>query len=231
MKRFYEKVDVAEVDGGWQVTLDGRGIKTVKGAPQIAPSHALAKALAREWEDQPEELDPARFILRDQVDFAIDMIAPDPGEAINTLLGFAETDTLCYRADPEEPLYTRQQEMWEPLLTALEASAGVQFTRVSGIMHKPQPETTLAKLRARLESEDAFTLSALQAMASLSASLSIALLALTDEADRETLWDAASLEEEWQAHLWGRDYEAEERRAKRRADFLSAVAFVRLARS
>jgi chaperone required for assembly of F1-ATPase len=231
MKRFYEKVDVAEVDGGWQVTLDGRGIKTVKGAPQIAPSHALAKALAREWEDQPEELDPARFILRDQVDFAIDIIAPDAAETINTLLGFAETDTLCYRADPEEPLYARQHEIWEPPLASLEASAGVQFTRVSGIMHKPQPEATLAKLRARLESEGAFTLSALQAMASLSASLSIALLALTDEADHEALWDAASLEEEWQAQLWGRDYEAEERRAKRRADFLNAVAFVRLARS
>ena len=32
------------------------------------------------------------------------------------LLPYAETDTLCYRADPDEPLYRRQQQLWEPLL-------------------------------------------------------------------------------------------------------------------
>ena len=31
------------------------------------------------------------------------------------------------------------------------------------------------------------------------------------------------LEEEWQADLWGRDWEAEERRARREADFLRAM--------
>ena len=44
------------------------------------------------------------------------------------------------------------------------------------------------------------------------------------------LWQAVCLEEEWQADLWGHDWEAEERRARREADFLRACAFARLAR-
>ena len=44
MKRFYEEVDVRKSTDGWQVTLDGRGLKTVKGTAQIVPTEALARA-------------------------------------------------------------------------------------------------------------------------------------------------------------------------------------------
>lgn len=230
MKRFYRDVSVVVVTGGWQVTLDGRGIRTVSGAPQVVPSRALAEALASEWAAQGEEIDSAAFLLRDQADYAIDVVAPDPSATIATLLGFAETDTLCYRADPDEPLHARQLEEWEPLLTALEQREGVRFTRVSGIIHRPQPAATLLHFRQRLEAIDAFTLAGLHAATSLAASLAIAWLALDELAQPQALWRAASLEEEWQADLWGRDPQAEERRARRRADFLAACNWFRLLR-
>jgi chaperone required for assembly of F1-ATPase len=44
------------------------------------------------------------------------------------------------------------------------------------------------------------------------------------------LWNAANLEEDWQAELWGKDAEAEARRAKRFSDFEAAMRFARLAR-
>ncbi|QIG54810.1 molecular chaperone [Altererythrobacter sp. BO-6] len=231
MKRFYRNVEVAAGDGGWQVQLDGRGLKTIGGKPQLVPSHALAEALAQEWAEQGEEIDPACFILRDQADYAIDIVAPDRDATIATLLGFGETDTLCYRADPDEPLYPRQLEEWEPLVERIEARHAMRFTRISGIIHRPQPPETLAQLHAQLEEFDPFTLAGLHGMASLAASLCIALLALEEDADAASLWRAASLEEEWQADLWGREEEAEARRAKRQRDFLSAEEFVRLARS
>lgn len=230
MKRFYKTVDIAQTDSGWQVMLDGRGLKTAKGSPQIAPSRALAQQLAAEWSEQGEEIDPTRFILRDQADFAIDMVAPDPTETIDTLLGFAETDTLCYRADPDEALHARQLEVWEPLLQSFEQRVGVQFVRVSGIMHKPQAPKTLQTLKTLIEGQDAFALAGLQAATSLTASLVIGLIAIEDQADVQALWHAAWLEEEWQADLWGRDEESEQRKAKREIDFLNAVRFVNLAR-
>ena len=232
MKRFYEHAEPVEVDGGWQVALDGRGIKTQGGKAQVVPSKTLATALANEWRDQGEKLDPSRFIFRDHADVAIDLIAADRDAAIDKLIGYAETDTLCYRADPEDALFQRQQEAWEPLLGHLEDRHGIKFQRVSGVMHRPQPPETLAKLRSHLETLDDFTLGGLTAMASLAASLSVALLAMDDAInDPLALWQDASLEEEWQADLWGRDELAEERRRKRTEDFLAAATFVALAQA
>ena len=229
MKRFYR--EAAEVEGadGWHVALDGRRVKTQGGRALVLPGEGLARLLAGEWAAQGEEIDPKSFPMRDLADYAIDMVARDREAAIAAILRFAETDTLCYRADPDEALWKRQQEVWEPLLTACEAREQVRLHRVSGVMHRPQDAATLAKLRARLETLDPFALAALATLASLAASLAIGLAALEPGADGEALWDAANLEEDWQAGLWGQDWEAAERRSKRRADFLAAMEFARAA--
>jgi chaperone required for assembly of F1-ATPase len=230
MKRFYKDVAIVEAADGWRVLLDGRAIKTVGGRAQCVPTQALATALAAEWASQPEEIDPAAFLFRDMTDYAIDAIAPNPADAVASLIPYAETDTLCYRADPDEPLFPRQLAIWEPVLTAAEARLDVQFHRVSGILHRAQPEATLATLRRILEAADPFKLAALRNLASLAASLVVALESLEPQADVATLWAAASLEEEWQADLWGREWQAEERRQKRAAAFATSVEFAKLAK-
>ncbi len=231
IRRFYTDVTLAELPGGWQVLLDGRGVKTVGGAAQIVPTQALGAALAAEWRRQGEKIDPASLPLRDLADYAIDMVMADPARVADTLVTYAETDTLCYRADPDEPLHAHQLAIWEPLLARFEADYGITLVRVSGILHRPQPPESLAALRARLLSLDPFTLAAVETMTTLAASLVTALAALdAREEDARALWQAACLEEEWQADLWGREDEAEARRARREADFLRACGFAKVAR-
>lgn len=239
MKRFYTVVDVSEAmdlpngisKQGWQVTLDGRGLKTVKGASQVVPTPALAEALAGEWDAQGETIEPASFPMRDMADYAIDVVARDTARTADALVAYADTDTLLYRADPDELLYAQQNALWEPIVSAFEAREGVLFERVSGIIHRPQPPAALATIRARLARFDPFTLAALEAKASLAASLITGLSALEAQADVAALWHAASLEEEWQAEKWGRDEEAEERRTRRTADFHRAAQFAALAKA
>lgn len=231
MKRFYKDASATPAGNGWQATLDGRGVKTVGGKPQTVPGEALARALAAEWAAQGEEIDPKGFVLRDLADFAIDVVTADPAAIRTALLRYGETDTLCYRADPGEALHRRQAERWEPLLAAAETRLGVQFDRISGIIHRPQPPATMARLAEQLEQFDPFTLAALNTLTSLAASLVIGLAALEDGADTGALWIAAELEEEWQAEQWGRDAEAEDRRARRAEAFASAARFAALARS
>lgn len=230
MKRFYKEVAVAQTDGGWCALLDGRGIKTAGGRPQVVPTQALAEALAAEWSAQGKEIDPALFHLRDLADFAIDAVAAQSEQVVDELLPYAETDTLCYRADPDEALHKRQLEVWEPLLASVEARLGVHFVRISGIVHKPQPEATLARIRQELEAHDAFSLAALKMLASLAASLTIALEAIRPGSDVEALWNAANLEEDWQVELWGEDWEAAEHRAARFEAFKLAVGLANLTR-
>ena len=229
MKRFWTDVAVAPQPAGWQVTLDGRPIRTAARAPQILPTRALAELLAAEWAGQGPEVDPQAFPARDLADYAIDVVAHDPAATAATLIAYAETDTLCYRADPDEPLHRAQHATWEPLLTATETREGIAFTRVCGVIHRPQPPATLAHLAARLAALPPFVLAALTTMASLAASLVVALAALDPTADLAALWAAACLEEEWQADLWGRDPEAEARRAGRAQSFAAAARFAQLA--
>lgn len=229
MKRFYRDALAAKVPGGWQVQLDRRGVKTVGGAAQIVPTAALAEALAAEWANQGETIEPASFILRDLADYALEVVAPNPAAVAQGLLRFAETDTLCYRAERDEPLATRQEEVWEPLLVAAERRWDVHFERIAGVLHCPQPPATLARLEQAMLARDAFTLAALNTLASLAASLVIGLAALEPEADPELLWSAANLEEDWQIEQWGEDYEATALRARRLRIFTAAARFARLA--
>ncbi|HZF45860.1 MAG TPA: ATP12 family protein [Sphingomonadaceae bacterium] len=196
MKRFYKDVAAQQVDGGWRITLDGRGIKTQRGAAQIVPSRALAGAMAAEWTGQGEEIDPAAFRYRDLADYAIDVVSGDPAAEILSILRYAETDTLCYRSECGEPLFARQEALWEPVLKGLEEAHKVRFERVSGIMHRPQPAETLAALKAHLETLDPFALAALKTLSSLAASLAVGLCALEEGADAETLWTVANAEED-----------------------------------
>ena len=237
MKRFYKQVAVAPAEGGeggWRVLLDGRPIKTAGGLPQVVPTSALADAMADEWAEQGEDIDPAGFVLRDMADYAIDIAGRDRAGVIRELLPFAETDTLCYRAEEGEALHERQLAVWEPLLAAAEARWDIRFERVGGVIHRAQPVETVARLEAVLADQSDFALAALRTLASLAASLIIGLAALEPDAPdglgAEALWQAANLEEDWQAELWGKDSEAEALRARRFRAFAAAMRFAELAR-
>lgn len=229
MKRFWKDVAIGQVEDGWRVLLDGRGVKTPGGRPQVVPTEALAEALAAEWAAQEGEIDPSGFVLRDMADYALDVVAADEAAVVAAVLKYGETDTLCYRGEPGEALTRRQESEWEPLLAAAERRLGVRFVRVAGIMHRPQPAETLAVLGGVLERMGPLRLAAVQNLASLAASLVVALAALEPGADLAHLWNAASLEEDWQAEMWGRDAEAEARRERRRLAFLAAAEFASIA--
>lgn len=229
MKRFYAAVTVAPVDHGWQVQLDGRGVRTAGGTAQVLPCAALADLLADEWRKQGDEIDPRLFVMRDMADFALDVVRHQRADTVAKLLTYGESDTLCYRAEPDAALFPRQIALWEPVLTACEHRLGVGFTRVSGVLHRAQPPATLAALRKVLEAQGDFTLASLITLASLAASLITALAALEPDADAAALFNAANAEEDWQAELWGWDWMAEDNRASRAETFRLAMEFVRAA--
>ncbi|KWV92586.1 ATP12 family chaperone protein [Erythrobacter sp. AP23] len=230
MKRFYKDVTIEKTELGYHVALDGRPLKTQGGKPQVVESQNLAEALAAEWAEQGETLDAARFALRDMADYALDVVPATRAEIVAKMLRYVETDTLCYRAGPDEPFWHRQRDVWDPLVEAMETREGIKLERVSGIVARPHSPKIMKRLRARLEDLDDFALAALEQLASLAASLCVGLAALEDDADGEALWAAANLEEDWQVEQWGQDEEANARRARRLGEFLKAMEFARLAR-
>jgi chaperone required for assembly of F1-ATPase len=236
VKRFWKNAtlrEAATTDGasGWQVWLDERALKTRAGAQQIVPTQALGELLRQEWDEAPEEFGPEHFPLRDLADRAIDTISAEREPIIARLLGFADGDTLCYRAEPDEPVAHRQAAIWEPIVAEIETEHGIELSRTHGILHRPQPEASLGALRQRLEGESPFVLAGLDTAASLAASLCVALAGLREDADHAALWSAANLEQDWQAERWGADEEALARRNEREADFTRALTFASAAQT
>ena len=174
---------------------------------------------------------PAELPLRDLADFAIDHVRADrAGRSRGCWL--MPRPTRCATAPiPTSRSTAASSRCGSRCSPAAEARHGVKLERVSGVLHRPQPAATLARLRAVLEARDDFTLAALTTLAPLAASLTVALAALEPDADTASLFAAANAEEDWQAELWGWEQTAEERRARRLADFENAAAFARLAQA
>lgn len=240
MKRFYQEVTIRRVESGWagtgwagrgwQVHLDHRPLRSQGGLAQIVPTRAAADLLAEEWRAQGRKmgdaLDPCAFVLRDLADHAIDIVGPDRAGQIARLLAFASSDTLCYRAGPDDPIHQRQLELWEPLVSGFERRHQISLRRIIGIIPQPQEAQALSRIEARLQGEDAFTLATLGALATLSASLIVPLALRDGDGEAEALFAAANCEEDWQAERWGKDPEAEARRAQRLASFRQAARFL-----
>jgi len=231
VKRFYDKASVERRDdGGFGILLDGRPVRTPTRAFLALPNAALAEAVAREWTEQGEEIDPASMAMTGFANAAIDQIAPDPAAFAATVSVYGESDLLCYRADGPAELVERHAAQWQPLLDWAAARFDVRFAVTHGVRHIAQPEATLARLREDVAARSPFLLAPLSSLVGLSGSLVIGLAAVEGPFDLSRLWQAAELDELWQAEQWGDDDEALLRRARRHGDFTRAAHFAALVR-
>jgi chaperone required for assembly of F1-ATPase len=231
MKRFWREVTVAAGADGRALLLDGRPLRTPGGRPLLLPGAALAEAVAGEWRAVEGELRPAAMPLTGLANAATDIVSADPAEFAEGLVRYGESDLTCYRAEGPQPLVARQVAHWEPALKGVEARHGLAFRRTAGVVHVPQPETTLARLHAHLATLSPWVLAPLQPLVTLSGSIVLALAVADGALPWTDAFDAAHVDEDWQAEQWGTDAEAEAARQARRDQFGAAARFLGLAGS
>lgn len=223
-KRFYTDVGVAPVDGGFVVTLDGRQVRTPgKKIPIVVPAAAIATAMAEEWAAQGEFIDPATMptvrLINSAIESGEEMVPAFREEVIK----FAGGDLMLYRADHPQELVSQQEVVWDNALVTLARHFGVSFQPTVGILHQPQPKPTLDKLAASLDGEGLLALTALVSITGLTGSGLLAIGLWNKLFTPDQVWQAAHVDEDYQIAQWGSDEEAQERRAKRRVEFDTAV--------
>jgi len=98
LKRFWTTVDVAPCDGGCEVLLDGRRVKTPAKRALVLPTQRVADEVAREWGEQVETVDPTTMPWTRSANAALDKVAPQRDEVTAHLADYAGTDLLSYRA-------------------------------------------------------------------------------------------------------------------------------------
>lgn len=224
MKRFWTEVTV---DADRVVRLDDRPVRTPGRVPLALPTTALAEAVADEWRSVAETIDPRAMPLTGLANAAIDRIAADAAPFSEGLARYAESDLLCYRTDSPPELIERQDRVWNPLLDWARDRYDIHFTLVTGIMHRPPPDATVARLAQAVEALDPFRLAALSPVVTITGSLVLALALLEGAADADAVWTAAHVDEDFQAELWGEDYLAVEAREGKRREFDAAVRFLK----
>jgi len=230
-KRFYNEAAVTGAEAPFAISLDGRPVKTPMKRTLALPLRPLAEAVAEEWQRQGEHIDPASMPLTRLANTALDRVAGDEARIVAEIAEYAGSDLLCYRAEGPAGLIEREAHHWDPLLAWAGAHLAHPFIAVTGLVHQPQPRPTLDAVARHLARHDAFALTALHNMATLTGSALIAMALEAGELAADAAWAAAHVDEDWQIEQWGEDAEASRRRQARQAEFDAAIAFLRLARS
>jgi len=224
-RRFYRQAGIEEAEGGFRIVLDGRPVRTPARGFLVAPSRALAQALAAEWDAQGETIDPVAMPLTRLANTIIDGVVASPAAVAADIEKYLGSDLLFYRAEGPQRLVERQADRWDPVLAWAREALGARFTLAQGLVHAAQPESAVAAARAAIPA-DPWRLGALHAVTTLTGSALMALALMRGRLTGDEAWEAAHVDEDWNMEQWGRDEIALERRAARRAEMDAAVTLL-----
>lgn len=226
MKRFWTKVAVDSCDGGFQVSLDGKPMRTPAGRGYVMPTLALAEAVAAEWAAVQDKVDPQQMPMTQCVATTLDVVPRQREAIVAQLADYAPTELLCYRADGPDPLTVRQQEIWQPLLDWAAQRFQAPLRVTAGIHPVMQNSLALENLRTAIEAFDDWRLVALQSAVTVSGSLVIGLALLERHIGAEEAFRAAELDSTFQIEQWGEDADAAQRRAGVMAELQTAEKLI-----
>jgi chaperone required for assembly of F1-ATPase len=229
-RRFYKTVSVTGTKTPFSVTLDERPLRTPLKRALDLPSRALADAVAAEWKMQAEKIDPPSMPLTRLANTAIDRVATDPGRIIGEIVDFAGSDLVCYRAEKPQGLIERQAKAWQPVLDWARSALGAELDVTEGVVHIAQPEAALRAIRDHLGQRNAWDLTAIHNITTLTGSALIASMACAGTLPASESWEAAHVDEDWQIEHWGWDEEARHRRNHRKREFDICLRFCQLSK-
>lgn len=213
-RRFYKTVSVVAVEGGWQVMLDGRNLRTPKAALMVLPTRAVADQVAEEWDAQTDVIEMATMHATRLANTAIETIGGSREGVADQIADYAGSDLVCYFADAPTALVDLQHAGWDSILARAETDEGLQFERCVGIVHREQPAETLTKVREAALSLDDFNLAGLAFGVPLFGSAVLAIAVLRGWIDGEEAYRLSRIDEVFQEQTWGIDDEAAERTAR-----------------
>lgn len=207
IQRFYKEVTLADYDGGRQIMLDDKPLRSEDG--HIFGHHAasLMTDIRQEWDAQGDTLDMLAMPLTRLLGGLLDM--GDDGRLLmrEELLTYALNDTLCYHQEDASSLAEAQCRIWGSWLDWAKDYFGEEWLITHNIMPVQQSDALKKTLTAWVARQNDATLLALF-VTTQSLSSFILAVALSQEACNATeAVNAAWLEHDMQMEQWGNDDE------------------------
>jgi chaperone required for assembly of F1-ATPase len=228
VKRFWKEARSERVEGGWLIRLDARPVRTPARRLCVVPLAAMADGIAAEWNAQGDRIDPLSMPLTRAASTCLDRVMPEIAAVRRNVAAYGGTDLLCYRAPEPAELALRQARGWDPVLDWAAEALGARLVVGEGVMHIAQPPEAVARLGAEVDALDAWELTALSELTTLTGSLVLALAVCHGRLDPAEAWRLSRIDEQWNIEEWGEDAEAARQAARREADFMAAAELLRL---
>ena len=146
-KRFYKQAQLTDAQDGVGISLDGRPVLTPQRRAFVAPTPALAAAIAAEWNAQGETIDPRQMPLTRLANAVIDAVSENPAPVADEIAKYLGSDLLFYRAETPEKLVDKQSQAWDPVLAWARETFGANFKSTQGVVHVTQPNEAVEALQ------------------------------------------------------------------------------------
>ena len=127
------------------------------------------------------------------------------------LMGFARADCLLYWS-PSEKVFAEQEKLWFPILTWVGNILKIELKTTTGLDEPTENRQYGPAFRKIILELDDVQFAAFYVAASLMRSDILALALVKGRLSADDAFEAAFVEEIWQAKIWGIDEEAEKRR-------------------
>ncbi|XP_047921288.1 ATP synthase mitochondrial F1 complex assembly factor 2 isoform X1 [Anser cygnoides] len=237
-KRFYQNVSISQGEGGFEINLDHRKLKTPQAKLFAVPSEALAIAVATEWDSQKDTIKFYTMHLTTLCNTALDNPTQrSKGQLIRAAVKFLETDTVwygtggpsateaSYRVEEPAALAELQKNEWDPIVAWAEKRYNVAIGSSTSIMGPNIPASTRDTFISHLASYNMWALQGIEYVITQLKSLILSMGLIDRHITVEKAVLLSRLEEEYQIQRWGKvewahDYDLCELRARAAAGTL-----------
>lgn len=227
-KRFYKEVSVVQDNGVYELSLDGRKLKTPKGSVFKVRNRLLALAIETEWQSQKDLIRLDQMHLTSLMNTCIDNPVGWTVETLSaSILEYLMTDTLCFRSHDPEELRKLEEKLWNPVVEWFMNYYNVDLVVTTSLFSTPVPESTRAVLHKHLLSHPFEALVAVNFMTESLKSAILSSAVLNRKVSVEEAIRLSRLETEYQVAKWGKfaTHDAEEVQLRARVSAAALFAY------
>ena len=199
---------IKKVDNSYEILLNKKKIMTPAGNVLKIPTSNMANIILKDVKKDKGNKQVSALKITNT---AIDQISKNKKEYISNIVNSIHSDTICFFALDQEGLYKEQKKLWMPLIIWMKKFYKLDIKYSSNLKLVQQNKKDIENLTNLINRYNIFELSALITLIKLTNSLVIPLALFESKISANIAFKLSSLEELYQASLWGKDKEAFDR--------------------
>ena len=203
MKKKWQNIDYQicnSQNSGFLINLDNKAIRTPNDKLLIVKTGLLARAIVKEWQCQQKNL-----TLTKLASTIIDSMPASREQIINELIGFINTDLICYRAATPLELAEYQASHWDNFLNWVNLHYGIELITTNCLIVQPQADKLHKKIRQTISAFSDEILVGFYALVTGLGSIIVALALLDRHISFKQGFNACHIDESWSIKHWGND--------------------------